>query len=324
MGRPFVFMALVLLTESRADTCTIKQNMDCDGSDLPNGRIGVVKDVAACCSACQANPACKAFTKHGPKDTGSPNACLLKSNCMGAQIADGSVGGVTSGSIPPVFDCKQGHKGPSPTPASRPLPRVRPPANSRTFTSPELEKQLGMLVNNKTWHNPELATLLWNCLPNTLDTTVWQAPTAKDPRSFISTGDIAAMWLRDSQNQVYPYMRFAKAEPDGIGALIKGLIKRHVDSVLLDPYANSFDYFDTKEACVRCNPGAWTTDNTTIRDPNTNKRRSGMQVGIHQRKWEMDSLSSVLKLGRLYFAATADATPFDEDWRDAVKSIIST
>jgi hypothetical protein len=247
-----VVLLLVLLSVS-ADKCTVQQNVDCDGSDLPDGKIGVVKDVAACCSACQANPACKAFTKHGPKDTGSPNACFLKSNCMGAQVANGMVGGVTSGVIPALIDCKQGHKGPSPTPATRPLPRVRPPAVNRTFTSPELEKQMGLLVHNKTWRNPELATLLWNCLPNTLDTTVWQAPTAKDPRSFLSTGDIPAMWLRDSQNQVYPYMRFAKAEPDGIGALIKGLIKRHVDSVLLDPYANSFDYFDTKEACVRCN-----------------------------------------------------------------------
>ena len=43
-------------------------------------------------------------------------------------------------------------------------------------------------------------------MPNTLDTTVWQAPTAADPSltTFISTGDIAAMWLRDSQNQVLP------------------------------------------------------------------------------------------------------------------------
>ena len=91
----------------------------------------------------------------------------------------------------------------------------------------QVERHLDALVNNRTWKNPELATLLWNCLPNTLDTTVWQAPTPHDPRSFISTGDIAAMWLRDSQNQVLPYMRFAKAEPDGIGLFIRGLIKRH-------------------------------------------------------------------------------------------------
>ena len=58
------------------------------------------------------------------------------------------------------------------------------------------------------------------------------------------------MWLRDSQNQVLPYMRFAKAEPEGVGLLIKGLIKRHVDSVLMDPYANSFSF---SPADIQCN-----------------------------------------------------------------------
>ena len=50
---------------------------------------------------------------------------------------------------------------------------------------------------------------------------VWQAPTDKDNRTFISTGDIPAMWLRDSQNQVVPYLRFASEEMDGIGRLIR-------------------------------------------------------------------------------------------------------
>ena len=40
-------------------------------------------------------------------------------------------------------------------------------------------------------------------------------------------------------------------------------------------------------------------DNTTMIDPATGKRVDAMRVGIHQRKWEMDSLASVLKLGRL-------------------------
>ena len=54
--------------------------------------------------------------------------------------------------------------------------------------------------------DPELRTLFHNCMPNTLDTTVWQAPTRDAPSlsTFISTGDIAAMWLRDSQNQALP------------------------------------------------------------------------------------------------------------------------
>ena len=75
--------------------------------------------------------------------------------------------------------------------------------SKRTFHSPEVERQLEAMLN-RSWLDPELRTLFHNCMPNTLDTTVWQAPTAADPRAFISTGDIAAMWLRDSQNQVGP------------------------------------------------------------------------------------------------------------------------
>eukprot|EP01079_Euglenida_sp_SAG-EU17-18_P007205 gene7205-173_t len=221
----------------------------------------------------------------------------------------------------PSVDCKQGHLGPPPVPPSRPLPRARPSPSHRTFASEAVDRHLDQLVNNRTWRNSELATLLWNCLPNTLDTTVWQAPTSQDPRSFISTGDIPALWLRDSQNQVMPYMRYAKEEPDGIGLLIRGLIRRHVDSVLLDPLANSFDFFTDEAVEKICNPGAWNKDNTTYR-LRSGDRMDAMAPGIHQRKWELDSLGSFLKLGRMYFNATGDKAPFDTRWRNAVASVV--
>jgi meiotically up-regulated gene 157 (Mug157) protein len=205
--------------------------------------------------------------------------------------------------------CNHGHSGPAPSPPTHPLPRVRPAVANRSFVSPAVERALERLVTNRTWHDPELATLFWNCMPNTLDTTVWQAPDGSDPRptprhaggdsSFVSTGDQASMYLRDSQNQVLPYVRFAAEEPNGVGLFLRGILKRYTDSVLLDPYANSFDY---TAADKRCNPGAWTKDNTTEIDPATGKRVNGMKPGIHQRKWEMDSLASVLKLSRLYHA----------------------
>ena len=175
-------------------------------------------------------------------------------------------------------------------------------------------------MNNHTWKDPELATLLSNCLPNTLDTTVWHYPTDDDPTTFVSTGDIAAMWLRDSENQVRPYMRYAKEEPEGIGRLIRGLIKRHVHSVLQDPYANSFS-FSVED--IVCNAGAWLVDNTTKLDE-TGHRVDGMSIGVHQRKWEMDSLSSTLRLSRKYYESTGDATPFDAEWRAAVATIVRT
>ena len=75
-----------------------------------------------------------------------------------------------------------------------------------------------------------LATLFSNCLPNTLDTTVDTA-TAQD--TFIITGDIPAMWLRDSANQVRPYMRFV-TQDQALNSLVQGLIHRHAKSVNID------------------------------------------------------------------------------------------
>ena len=247
---------------------------------------------------------------------------------------------IASGANGYSYRCDHGHSGPPDVAPSRPLPDRRPPVAQRSFRSPAVDAALAELVHlppaadgqgssasgaGRTWKDPELATLLQNCLPNTLDTTVWQSPTTDDPRTFLSTGDIAAMWLRDSQNQILPYIRYAKAEPgdDGIGGLIRGLIRRHVDSVLLDPYANSFTYTPSD---IVCDPGAWFTDNSTKLDPSgSGQRVNGMSQGVFQRKWEMDSLSSVLRLGRLYHEATGDAAPFaNTRWLGAVELILQT
>lgn len=185
-----VLLATVLADGELAggDQCTMRTGLNCNGNDLPNGILNL-KDAAACCQACQKRKGCKAFNFEG-----ADTRCLLKSNCGGAQVAPNSTfGGVTNGPIPDAIDCKDGHTGPAPTPYTRPLPENRPLEKDRTFISPELEKQLSLLVHNKTWHDPELATLLWNCLPNTLDTTIWEAPNSSNPdaTTFISTGDIA-------------------------------------------------------------------------------------------------------------------------------------
>src|ERR1051325_200475 len=142
----------------------------------------------------------------------------------------------------------------------------RPGPDKRCFTSPVIETVIaGTCAKIK---DPELAWLFANCLPNTLDTTVTFVPAAQSddgkPDTFIITGDIDAMWLRDSTNQVWPYVQFANRCPK-LKAMLRGLIHRQAQCVLLDPYANAFYQDCTRES-------QWKHDHTT------------MKCGVHERK----------------------------------------
>ena len=186
---------------------------------------------------------------------------------------------------------------------------LRPPPEKRTFTSPILEQMLTRTAAMIA--DPALAWLFTNCFPNTLDTTVTFNPDGGSgggdggADTFIITGDIDAMWLRDSTNQVWPYLPFAKDCPK-LRDLFRGLIRRQCRCVLLDPYANAF--YRTPDKVSQ-----WKTDQTE------------MKPGVHERKYELDSLSSVLRLATGYFAATGDAGPMDDElFLPAVRRIVQT
>ena len=50
-----------------------------------------------------------------------------------------------------------------------------------------------------------------NAFPNTLTTTIQYFNLTKDNEyAYIITGDIKAMWLRDSTNQFLPYLKIEK------------------------------------------------------------------------------------------------------------------
>jgi hypothetical protein len=125
-----------------------------------------------------------------------------------------------------------------------------------------------------------------NTLPNTLDTTVSRT---NGTDTFIITGDIPSMWLRDSATQIMPYMRFVKDDP-ALRVLVRGLLQRHLHSVIIDPYANGFNFNGSGD------PG-----------PHAERHRvPPMTAAVWEGKWELDTLGAVLQLARKYWEATGD------------------
>ncbi|MEO6911701.1 MAG: glycoside hydrolase family 125 protein, partial [Edaphobacter sp.] len=111
----------------------------------------------------------------------------------------------------------------------------RPIPSKRNFVSPAIEAAI--VRTKKRIADPQLAAIFENCFPNTLDTTVFPTTLNGKPDTFVVTGDIDAMWLRDSSAQVMPYIPFAKEDP-ALSRLLEGVIRRHAHLILLDPYAN--------------------------------------------------------------------------------------
>lgn len=182
------------------------------------------------------------------------------------------------------------------------FPNVRTPESKRKFKSEAIEKIIAEIKTNIG--NKELAWLFENCFPNTLDTTVDFSATNGKPDTYVITGDIDAMWLRDSSAQVWPYLPFCKNDPV-LQQLIAGVINRQAICILRDPYANAF-YKDEKKI------SPWHTDDTD------------MKPGIHERKWEVDSLCYPIRLAHGYWKATGDVNVFDEHWLQAMHLVIRT
>ena len=178
----------------------------------------------------------------------------------------------------------------------------RPPLSERTFTSDVVEETIKKVKASIA--DAELAWIFENCYPNTLDTTVDYEVIDGKPDAFVITGDIDAMWLRDSTAQVWPYMPLIDKDQK-IKNLILGLINRQVKCILTDPYANAF-YKDLTRI------SKWSTDIPTPKP------------GVHERKWEIDSLCYFVRLSYYYFKISGDNSFMDSDWDKAAKLVVET
>ena len=181
----------------------------------------------------------------------------------------------------------------------------RPPVGDRRFVSKAVEREVNRV--STLIKDPELAWLFQNCFPNTLDTTVFMGTANGHDDAFVITGDIAALWLRDSAAQLRPYLHLVRGDGQ-LTRLYRGLIRRHARCVLIDPYANAF----TRDPASTSGLDWSRTD------------RTEMKPGVAERKWELDSLCYVLRLAHDYWQASGDTEPFDAAWAEAARTIVAT
>jgi len=135
-----------------------------------------------------------------------------------------------------------------------------------TALDPALLARLDALVRERTGDD-RLADMFGVCLRNTIERT---ARVLDDGSTFVITGDIPAMWLRDSTLQFHPYLLFI-AEDRTLRELVTGLVQRQAELIIHDPYANAFN--------VEPNGATWDPDDLCD-DPL-----------VWEQKYEVDSLA---------------------------------
>ncbi len=179
----------------------------------------------------------------------------------------------------------------------------RPPVGERLFTSDAVEKKIRE-VQKILRRNPRLAWMFGNCYPNTLETTIHYRKTdTGDDDTFVYTGDIPAMWLRDSGAQVWPYLPLVTKD-EKLRHMLRGVVLRQLRCINIDRYANAFNDGPTG--------AGWLSDNTD------------MQPDVFERKYEIDSYCYPIRLAYGYWKATGDDTIFGQEWETAVRNILKT
>ncbi|CEG71307.1 hypothetical protein RMATCC62417_07061 [Rhizopus microsporus] len=196
------------------------------------------------------------------------------------------------------------------------LPFQRPIESCRKFTSQVIESVISNVTSRIS--NLDLARLFTNAYPNTLDTTIQSTACLKAsshclPLSFIITGDINAMWLRDSANQIMPYIDYIKHDSQ-LKRLFLGAIYMQAHFINIDNYANAFN-----------EPSSIDVLASSMYNKTLVKREVQLREGVYERKWEIDSLASFISLSYRYWEASGDNSFVNNSvWIDAVDSILTT
>lgn len=145
---------------------------------------------------------------------------------------------------------------------------------------------------------PELWDHFHKCFLNTIETTVQQS----DGDTFVITGDIPAMWLRDSTAQVLHYLRFA--DHSEVADMVEGLLQRQADCILRDPYANSFNREE-------------------ISGSPHNRDLPRVSGWVWERKYEIDSLCYPLWLAEKFYKKTGRTAFLNETFAEALQAILT-
>jgi meiotically up-regulated gene 157 (Mug157) protein len=153
-------------------------------------------------------------------------------------------------------------------------------------------------IQQRLAHLPQLAKMFAQCYPNTLETTI---SLLEDGSTFVVTGDIPAMWLRDSSAQVNPYICLAGEDAD-LRRMLRGLIQRQAHYILLDAYANAF--------------------NITANDQGHKGDLPPTGPWVWERKYELDSLCYPIKLCYDYWCYTRDESAFTETVHAMLRKIV--